>query len=329
MPVIVHRLDSVVLADNPLKDPATRNLHVYVPPGYERDARAYPVLLALSGFKGTGGMLFNLDPFSESLDRRLDRLISEKRCGPCIVVAPDCFTRLGGNQYLNSSATGRYQDYLVQEVVPFVNRAYRTARWGAFGKSSGGYGAAMLGMHHPELFRAVADHSGDAGFELCYLPSLSCALDAYCAAGGLAPWLEAFWRDDNKHRERHGQPLEMLAMAAHYSPNPAAPPLGIDFPVDVETGAFRPEVWERWRAWDPVNRAAPHAAALKRLALLYLDCGTRDEFGLLWGARAFSAKLRALGVEHRYAEFDDGHMNIPYRYDVSLPLLVSALEGEA
>ncbi len=46
------------------------------------------------------------------------RLIAEQRMGPCIVVFPDCFTCLGGNQYINSTAIGRYADYLTREIVP-------------------------------------------------------------------------------------------------------------------------------------------------------------------------------------------------------------------
>ena len=46
--------------------------------------------------------------------------------GPAIVVFPDCFTCLGGNQYVNSSAIGRYADYLTREIIPFVDREFRT-----------------------------------------------------------------------------------------------------------------------------------------------------------------------------------------------------------
>jgi enterochelin esterase-like enzyme len=328
MTLIRHRLPSTILAGNPLGDPTERELTIYVPPGYEGDpGRRYPALLAITGFTGTGAMLFNADPLGEGLEQRLDRLIGSGRCPPVIVAAPDCFTRVGGNQYINSSATGRYEDYLLEEVLPFVAGRYRTARWGVFGKSSGGYGAMLLGMRHPEVFSALADHSGDAGFELCYIPDFPGALDELREAGGPAAWLARFWADPNRRRARHMKPLNVLAMAAHYSPNPASPHLGIDFPFELETGAFRPEIWQRWRDWDPVNLVERYAENLGRLRLVYLDCGTKDEFSLIWGARALVAKLKGAGLSPRYEEFDDGHMNIPYRYDTSLPLLARALEG--
>ncbi len=320
----IHELDSALLAGNPLGDPTRRELWVYLPPGFD-PARRYPALLAVVGFTGTGASLFNRDPLGEDLRRRLDRLIGSGACPPVLVVAPDCFTRVGGNQYINSTATGRYEDYLVDEIVPFVERTYPVLRWGVFGKSSGGYGAMVLAMRHPERFLAVADHSGDANFELCYLPDFPGALDAWKQAGGPAAWLDRFWADENRHRKKHQKPLNALAMAAHYSPNPASPHLGIDFPFDLDTGEHRADVWARWQAWDPVRMAATHAPGMRGLRAIYVDCGTHDEFALHWGARALVARLRAAGLTVEHQEFADGHMNVAYRYDVSLPRLARAL----
>jgi enterochelin esterase family protein len=58
---------------------------------------------------------------------------------------------------------------------------------------------------------------------------------------------------------------------------------------------------------------------------VYLDAGVRDEWSLHLGARLFSARLKQHRVEHELQEFDDGHMNVSYRYDVSLPKLAGAL----
>jgi len=114
-------------------------------------------------------------------------------------------------------------------------------------------------------------------------------------------------------------------MAAAYSPNPTAPLFGIDFPCDLETGAFREEVWGRWRQHDPLVMLESHVEALRSLRLLYFDCGVRDEFNLQHGARLLRRRLRELSIPHEYEEFDDGHLNISYRYDTSLPKLARAL----
>ncbi len=326
--VVVHRITSEVLRDNPLGDPVERNLHVYVPPGYDDLPGDLPVLLVAAGFGGTGGQNFNITTFGESLDRRLDRLIRSGACPPALVVAPDCFTRVGGSQYINSSAIGRYEDYLTDEIVPFIRGRYRSGHWGVFGKSSGGYGALVLGMRHPNVFRALADHSGDSNFELCYLPDFGRALSAFRDAGGPGELLDRMWEDVNPSRKKYRSALNMLAMAAHYSPNPESPHLGIDFPFDLTTGRFRPEVWERWRAYDPVNMVERYAKNLKRLSFIYVDCGSQDEFHLQWGARALVGELRANDIEVHHEEFDDGHFSLSYRFDTSLPLLVKALIGK-
>ena len=322
--IAVHELDSRLLSGNPLGDPTRRELWVYRPPGFD-PGRRYPTLLAVVGFTGTGASLFNRDPLGEDLRRRLDRLIAAGTCPPLLIAAPDCFTRVGGNQYINSTATGPYEDYLLEEIMPFVEESYPVLRWGVFGKSSGGYGAMVLAMRHPDLFQAVADHSGDSNFELCYLPDFPDALDAWREAGGPARWLDKFWADANQHRKKFMKPLNALAMSAHYSPNPESPHLGIDFPFDLDTGEFRPDVWARWQAWDPVRMAAAHAPRMKGLRHIYIDCGVRDEFALHWGARALAARLRDAGLTVEHEEFDDGHMSVAYRYDVSIPRLARAL----
>lgn len=323
--VVLEAFDSRVLRGNPLGDPTRREVAIYLPPGYSRARGPLPIIYGLVGYTGTGRSLLNVDPLGEDLKTRMDRLIRSRRCGPMILALPDCFTRVGGNQYINSTATGRYEDYLLREVIPFVEGRYPAGRRGLWGKSSGGYGSMVLGMRHPGVFSALADHSGDAGFEWCYLPDFPKAMAAFREAGGPARWLRRYWRRPNRRRPEDLPVLNTLGMAAHYSPNPRSPHLGIDFPFDLETGEFRPEVWDRWRRWDPVNLVGRYARNLRRLRLLYIDCGTKDEFNLIWGARTLHRKLKDLGVRHVYEEFDDGHMDIPYRYDTSLPLLSRAL----
>ena len=323
--VVIDSFDSDVLRENPLHDPTRRDVAVYLPPRYDPNKR-YPAAYAIVGYTGTGQMLLGVDPLGEDLKDKLDRLIRTGRMGPMIVPLVDCFTKVGGNQYINSSATGRYDDYLRKEIVPFVESKYRVGRRGIWGKSSGGYGSIVHGMLHPDTWSGLADHSGDALFELCYIQDFSKALEAFRDHGGPAAWLRWYWRQPNRRREEFYPVLNTVGMAAHYSPNPRSKELGTDFPFDLETGEWRPDVWARWRAWDPVNMLDRYGKALRRLRLVYIDCGTKDQFNLIWGARTLHRKLTALRVRHVYQEFDDTHSNISYRYDVSLPLLWKALK---
>ncbi len=329
--VILETFTSRVLAGNPLGDPADRTLPIILPPDYESSGKRYPVIYGLTGFTSSGLSMLNFTAWQPNLPQRIDRLMADGRLRPAIYVLPDCFTRYGGSQYLNSAATGRYEDYVIDEIVPYIDRTYRTIAGpegrGVFGKSSGGYGSIMLGMKHPEVFGAVACHSGDMAFELCYQPDFPKFLNAIQKAGGLEKWWIEFERKVKKE-SRDVEAVNILAMAAAYSPAsaPLGQPLPIDFPFDLETCELKADVWARWLKFDPVRLVDRYAGNLRQLRLLFIDCGSRDEFNLQFGARILVRKLKELGVPHEYEEFDDGHLNVQYRYDVSLPKIAGALQ---
>lgn len=321
--IIIERLESEVLRDNPLGDPFIRDLYVYLPPAYDEDSsRSFPVIYCLTGFTGRGQMLLNHQPFTPNLAERMDALIARESIAEMIVVMPDCFTRLGGSQYINSEATGRYEDYLVEEIVPFVDSSFRTrAERGAravMGKSSGGYGALVHGMRHADIFGLVASHSGDAYFEYCYPPDF---IKYVRRIGDRDPaaFLEKFWSEERKGKEDITL-LNVLGMSACYSPD-ASQPLGLRLPFDTRTGEMINEVWKRWLKHDPVRMVELYARELRGLKLLYLDAGTRDEFALDLGARVLAARLKEHDVPFVHEEFEDGHFNIGYRYDRSLELI--------
>jgi S-formylglutathione hydrolase FrmB len=326
--VQVIPFESRVLAGNLPGDPTRRDLHLYLPPGYDLGAERYPVAWVLSGFTGRGRMQLNDGPWAPGIHERMDTLIASGRCRPMILALPDCFTHLGGSQYVNSAGLGRYEDYLIQELVPLVDATVRTlpgARHrGVLGKSSGGYGAITLGMKHPETFGAVVCHSGDMFFDFCYGRDFGPAIRRIRKAGGVEAWYRKFHEGRRLRNEDHAA-LDTVAMAACYSPNPKAPPTYADLPFDLDTGAPRPDVLSRWMEFDPLRMVERHAEALRSLRLLFLDCGTDDEFFLELGARQMTAALKRLGVPHEYEEFEDGHMGIAYRYDVSLPKMAAAI----
>ena len=322
MPLVTHRLESQLLAGNPLGDPTARDVVVWSPEGV--GDRPLPALLALPAFLGTAQGFFLPDPLGEPLDRRLERLIRAGAMPPVRVVVPDVWTRLGGTQYIDSPAVGAYARYVVDEVVPFATARAFATRWGVFGRSSGGYGALRFALERPGVFAAVAAHSADAGFEYCYLPDVAASIPEITRAGGAAAWLDTFWAAENRKKKAFMSTLNVVAMAAHYSPDAAAP-LGIGLPYEPGTGRFRADVWERWRAHDLCNLLHTGCAALRQLRALWVDCGTRDEFQMIWGARTIHAALERAGIPHVYEEFDDGHFNGSYRFDRSLPALARAL----
>ena len=327
--VIRKRFTSTVLADNPLGDPAERDLIMYLPPGYANEPeRRYPVIFVLAGFMSSGASLVNFQPFQPTIAQRMDALIAREGSDfAAILVLPDCFTSYGGSQYVDSAAVGNYASYLY-ELVAHVDDSYRTlgaSGRGIMGKSSGGFGSLHHAMNRPDVWSAVACHSGDMNFDFCYGRDFPRLANVLHRAGGAKPWLEAF----NAQVKKRGEDMEAMgvfAMAACYSPNLALDP-PVDLPIDIETCERIPAVWERWLTFDPVQhiQQADVQQALRSLKLLYFECGWHDDYNLHFGARIFRRHLAQLQIAHEYQEFDDGHGNTSYRYDVSLPKMIQAL----
>ncbi len=329
MAVEIATVRSEILRDNALGDPCERQIPIYLPPDYATSDISYPVVYYLAGFSGGGQLLLQESLWSENLPQRLERLTRSLSIRPMIVVMADCLTRLGGSQYINSAATGRYEDHLIDELVPFIDATYRTRAGrdsrAVVGKSSGGYGATVLAMRHPDVFGLAADHSGDKYFEFCYkadIPGCVAGLARYQHSP--AEFLLDFPHPAATRGRYWFTVVNMLAMASCYSPN-ATEPIGFDLPFDPATGELRAEVWQRWLQHDPIELVAAHADALRSLRLYYIDCGSWDEHHLQFGARIYTQRLTGLGIPHTYDEFDGGHMQVAHRLDVSLQAISAAI----
>jgi len=325
-----HAFESEVLKGNPLGDPHLRPLWVYLPPGYDDDAEhRYPSVYVIQGLTGQLDMWRNRSAFRKNFPEAVDEMFARGESPPCVLVWVDAWTSLGGAQFIDSPGTGRYHTYLCEEVIPWVDAHYRTlpeaAHRGITGKSSGGYGAMVTPMLRPDLFGGLATHAGDALFEMCYQPdfrrSVRVLRDSYEGS------FDRFWE------EFHGRPaftkdsdfhlLNDWCMAACYSTDDDGT---VQLPYDTDTGELRPEVWERWLAWDPVRMARQRADALRSLRAIYIDCGKRDQFFLDLGAEAFRRELEAAGVTDYFFElFDATHSGIEYRYPGAVAYLAERL----
>lgn len=327
---LVHQ--SAVLEDNPWGDPVERELAVYLPHGYSESGEPYAALWDLAAFTNSGQGHLNWRNQGENLPQRLDRLIGQGELPPVVVPMPDCYTSLGGNQYVNSPSVGSYADYLVEELVPFlgarINVVDNRDGRGLFGKSSGGYGAIYMAMHYPEVWGAAASHAGDAGFEWIFQPEFPTACRTLnLVKGDIGAFLEKFWTS-----KQPGGPdfstLMVLAMAASYDPQPDEP-YGIRLPFNLDTLELDQAAWQRWLRFDPITLIENTGCqdALRSLHGLYLDVGWRDQYNIQYGNRRLHARLQALGIECFYEEFDGTHSGIDWRLDSSLPFLAAKLES--
>jgi enterochelin esterase-like enzyme len=320
--------ESLCLSDNPLGDPHERELYVYLPPQYAGTQR-FPVVMMLAGFGSTNHSIASWSPWKPNTVELFDRLVADGRSKPAILVLPDCFNRWGGSQFIDSEGTGRYQTYLAEEIIPFIDAEFQTipareAR-AVVGRSSGGFGALRLGMDRPEVVSVIGSHAGDAAFEVSMRPMLTSAAIAIDMAGGL----EEFARNIPVAGPQNATQFDaifVLAAAAAYSPDPRAFPFA-EIPMDPANGELRDEVWARWLQHDPLRRIDSATAALRTMSLIYMDAGNQDEHGLHFAARMLNDALGERGLPVRYEEFDGGHRGTSWRYEVSLPQIVDALRG--
>ncbi|MGH2735002.1 MAG: alpha/beta hydrolase [Actinomycetota bacterium] len=323
-------IESEVLKGNPLDDPYRRPLYVYVPEG-ARDGGQYCSVYVIQGMTGQVDMWLGRTAFEPTMIERIDALFAEGDLPPAVIVFVDAWTSYGGSQFINSASTGRYMDYLCDEVVAFVDGRYPTAasrdHRGIAGKSSGGYGAMVVPMLRPDLFGALASHAGDALFEACYqteFPTTARVLrDKF--EGSWEVFWERFRAADHLDFGLYGHALNTYAMGACYSPDESRPGKAL-LPFDIETSKLDPVIWERWLAWDPVRMAHPRGDALASMKRIYLDAGKADEYYLDLGAQAFAKQLDLLGVEYSLELFEGKHGGIQYRYPGAIAELVRALE---
>jgi enterochelin esterase family protein len=323
---VITRITSQHLAHNVYGDPITRDLVVYLPPSYESSTqsfptRFYPTVYLLHGFneRATSWLGFRMTWAWRDVFGVLDDAIRRGRSREMIVVMPDGWSRLGCSQWIDSPANGNYEQYVVQDVVEFMDDHFRTIPWpgsrGVTGVSSGGFGAWHLGSRNPEVFGAMSLLSADSYFELTHKPWIYHYFDQL---GGKEP-----------NGPIDGEPNSWLTygLASCYSPNLRKPPFYVDLPVSYPDGEIIPEIWEKWLDHDPINSYASRVANLERLRGILLDVGTRDEYAFHYGHRILSKRLSAAGVAHHVNEHDGTHDSRLYeRIQATLEWFSTVLE---
>ena len=288
--VTVH---GVSLERNQVADSSDREVAIYLPPNYDKATQRYPVLVLLHGYTGNDRGWMN--PDYVGLPAMMDRLIERGTIDPIIVVMPNSFNRFGGSFYANSELSGDWEDFVVRDLVSYVDAHYRTVATqrsrGIAGHSMGAYGALRIGMQHPDVFSA---------------------------AYGLSPccvvWDASEFRDDVVKAEQAKNlqeiiaggmgPQGALAFAAAFSPDLHNPPFGVDWPFDAK-GQPVPTVIARWKSNLLDEITTKYAADGQRLHALAFDVGRQDE--LLTAVRQLDKQMTKLGIAHEFSEYEGTH----------------------
>jgi len=303
--IINDVIHGVSLDGNLIGDSPKRGVLVYLPPDYDKQTKVrYPVVYLLHGFTPAANKTWIIEDegLRMNVGAIMNKLVSERKVRPMILVMPDGSNKFGGSFYTDSITTGNWENFMTRELVSYIDKKYRTipnaASRGITGHSMGGYGAIKLAMKHPDIYGAV------------YATS-PCCLDAYpnpnapdlflVEASNLKSW------EDVEKATFFARTL--LASAAAFSPNPTKPPFFADFPVrkkgETDTGAEQAQA--RWLANTPMWMVDQYRANLLRLRGIAFDVGTKEE--LLKSTRAFSDVLKSNKIQHTFEEFDGDHID--------------------
>ncbi|MCB0347965.1 MAG: enterochelin esterase [Bdellovibrionales bacterium] len=304
---------SSYLKGNPLGDPHLRHNPVLVPNKGEVEG----IVVILAGFFGNGPNYLGPKSFEENYAETIDRLTTKSKAPNAAYIFVDAWTSLGGSQFINSSAVGKYEDYLVKEVLKQAKDTFgKDKKVAICGGSSGGYGAIHLASKYPKDFPYVMALAPDSAFELSLLK------DIYKAANYLVHFKQADFLKKLKagdlSRLRDFHPiLNAVAMAACYSPRGK----NIDLPVDFYTGEIKTSIWKKWLEKDPVHFLTKRIGACKKLKAVFLEVGKKDEFQLQFGARRIHKLWKKNKIPHHYNEFDGGHFDLSTRREAMLTWL--------
>lgn len=316
--LITRELRSENIARNLCGIDPLRKMVVYLPAGYDSSSsERYPVIYFLP------------NPFEESyrydFDRRdaqalFDRAIGEGVIGKFILVAVDMNTPLGSSWYVNSPVTGNWEDFIVRELVPYIDANFKTLSnrdsRGIAGIFIGGYGAIRLGMRHPEVFGSVyAMHPVGTGTGVGVSMTIP-KWDILTNAKSM---------DDVK--KDAGTQIFTTMFQAHL-PDPARPPLFVDLPTRQENGRLIIDtaLMDRFRNNFYLETMIPqYADNLKSLRGFKFDWTRNDaNYDHVYANQAFTRKLNEFGVAHGAEEytgpFDDSNWGVDGRiYTEVLP----------
>ena len=289
---------SKVLAGNPLKDPAERNIFVIKPKTVTK-ARL-PLVLYLPGFGGSSDDVAKHPAEWEDLVKRLHDAKAN-----VVFAVVDGRNRYGCSQYINSASSGRYLDYECDELVPFLEEQFHCGGRGGnrivVGHSSGGFGALRVGMARQGEFGGVVALSPDSYFDVTHKPL---TLDAGTKKIGLAKIQKMGPPDLGPQDGLEGEAGYCLALSADYAPK-ADGSGQFEWLYDAN-GNYREDVYKLWLDNDPAVMAAASKRPFGRGQRVYLDGANEDDFKANLGAQQVADGLKNKRVTYTLS-FPPGH----------------------
>jgi S-formylglutathione hydrolase FrmB len=295
--VIARELRSDAIAHNKIGVDPQRHFLVYLPNDYDESSpQRYPVIYFLPNpFEDN----YRFDFDHNDAQTLFDRAIASGVIKKFILVTVDMTTPLGTSWNANSSVAGNWEDFMIQELVPYIDANFRTLpsrdSRGISGIFIGGYGAIRFGMRHPDVFGSVyAMHPVGTGTGV----SVSMTLPNWDIL------TNAKSTDDVK-KDFRTQIFTTMFQA--FLPNPDKPPLYVDLLArrDGDQLLIDTKLMDRFRNnFYLETMISQYADNLKSLRGFKFDWSRLDgNYDHIWANQNFTRKLNEFGVPHEAEEF--------------------------
>jgi len=293
------KIHGTALEGNLEGDAVDRDVFVFLPPSYAIEkSRRYPVVYALHGFSIGAEQWTHEIHVPQTIEGAFAQGSQEM-----IVVLPDSKTVYGGSMYSSSVTTGDFEKFIAHDVVTYIDAHYRTIpkrmSRGLVGHSMGGYGAARIGMKHPDVFSSL------------YIMSPCCL--SPMGSRPTNPAMKQAMTSVEKELESVKTPADAaglsffararLASAAAWSPDPKNPPLYFDLPK--KDGEPQPDVIARWAANAPLAFIDQYIDNLRQYHAIAIDVGDQD--GLRFDTIKLHQIVDSYGIANSFEIYHGTH----------------------
>jgi hypothetical protein len=297
--LVTEQLTSSILEQNRIGLDTTRNIKVFLPPGYADSRKSYPVVYFLHNAWWSPEQMFQEGHAVKLLERGFAKQIVKE----FIFVVADYTTPTTGSIYENSPVSGRWLDFTVDEIVPFIDRRFRTLPHrnsrAVVGDFFGGRGALKLAMTHADVF------------------SVAYAMHPVATGNGSSPWasLGIDWPKIHQAKSfadlgSDGRTRLFVTISQAFLPNLDRPPFYCDFFMEMQDGrpTLHVDNTRKTKAGFHLEETLDKSAAnLRTMRGLAFDWGRFDPvYAHVESNRTFSRLLEDLGVEHEAEEYRGG-----------------------
>ena len=306
------QIDAPSLAENLVGEPAERTIYVYLPTSYSTSEKRYPVVYYLPGYGDSSVIGFRLPD-------EMDALIESGEVREMILVIASGASRPGGSFYVNSPVTGNWEDFIVKDLVGYVDGHFRTLPQaesrGITGHSMGGFGALNIAMRHPDVFSAVYSMSPGLFDENGLAESFMFAQERIIQGFVEYEKRLASLPLENAQRNMLASPQEFsLAYGYAFAPNPDRHPPYFDYPYSEVDGELvrNDEIWEIWESGfgGIAEETLQYKENLLELKGIVVDYGIHDENPWIpEGAEYYGEQLTAAEIPVTVEGYDGNHSN--------------------